>query len=398
MKVLFLTPRLPLPADTGAKTRTLNLLKGVAARNDVTLLSFYFEENDKGVDYLKGLGLDIRLINMKEPFKPYSIFSRRPYAVDKYRSGLMADKIRSLLNTEKFNLIHFDHLHMGQYLDYTNGLPSVLDEHNVESILLDRCAPREHNSIKRLLFKSQSRKMADIERRLVKRASRCLTVSESDRDALSDLSGRSSGIEVVPNGVDTDYFNTQYPILNTQYKDAVVFTGSMDWLPNIDAVKYFSREILPLIWKEKADMKFYIVGRNPAKELNMLTTNDDRIIITGTVDDVRPFIAKSKVFVAPLRIGGGTRLKILEAMSMERAVVSTSLGAEGIKYTDGMNILIADDPRDFAGHLLSLLEDGNRAREIGMQARKLVCERYDWNIITKRLDEVYKEAVSAKYQ
>jgi glycosyltransferase involved in cell wall biosynthesis len=165
----------------------------------------------------------------------------------------------------------------------------------------------------------------------------------------------------------------------------------MDWLPNEDAVLYFCREILPLIWQRNNKVKFYIVGKGPTKAIQSLGEKDARIVVTGRVDDVRPLMAKAKVFVVPIRVGGGTRLKILEAMSMKKAVVSTTLGAEGIKYSQGKDILIADQPQDFADHVVRLLKDQVAASNMGEAARSLVCRTYDWHIVGEKLNQIYHE-------
>lgn len=392
MKILFITPRLPLPADTGAKIRTFNLLKHIAKGNKVTLLSFYFEENPRALEDLKNLGIEISLIKSKENINPFSILSRRPVSIEKYYLREMENKLKELVKSEDFDLAHFDHLHTGQYRESANGLPCVLDEHNIESLILDRCADAERSWLKKVIFKSQAKKMAALEGRITKKFSKCLTVSETDRENLSRLSGDGKNIEVIPNGVDTEYFNS--PRIDEDR--SLVFTGSMDWLPNDDAAVYFCREILPLIWLKDNRVKFYVVGRNPSRELLKLAQEDKRIVVTGAVDDIRPHVAKAKIFVVPLRIGGGTRLKILEAMSMSKVVVSTSIGAEGIDCIHDRNIIIADTPEEFANSINFLLNDESKIQMLAEASRKLVCNQYDWKIICERLQSIYQGIISEK--
>lgn len=396
MKILFVTPRLPLPADTGAKIRTFNLLKHIAKENRVSLLSFYFEENQKAVEGLKSMGIEVFLVKAKEDINPLSIFSRKPISIEKYNLKEMEVKIKELVNSGGFDLVHFDHLHIGQYRDCINGLPCVLDEHNVEAVILDRCAEIEKNSVKRFLFRSQAKKTAFFEAGLTRQFSKCLTVSEKDRQNLSKLSGVRENIEVVPNGVDTEYFRPRDEGRGTREVNSLVFTGSMDWLPNSDAVIYFCNEILPLIWDKKSNVRFYVVGKNPTKDVVNLGRQDNRVVVTGSVGDVRPYIAKAKVFVAPIRIGGGTRLKILEAMAMEKPVVSTTIGAEGIDCTKDINILLADNPQDFADKVISLADDSHKTHAIGQSGRRLVCEEYDWSIAAKKLNKVYRDITDVK--
>lgn len=402
-----------MPADTGAKIRTYNLLKNAAKDNRVSLLSFYQrleqedaqgrpfgqEENDKAVNDLKKLGIETYLVKTNDKIRLSRILGKLPVSIEKYSSEKMKCKLKELLNNEKFDLIHFDHLHMGQYRECVNGLPCVLDEHNVESVILKRCAERERGFLKRLLFKSQAKKMVKFEAGLADKFTQCLVVSESDKQKLHELSGRRANISVISNGVDTECFKPilrDSPLQGQSLEETLVFTGSMDWLPNSDAVLYFCKSILPLVWQKNKSVKFYIVGKNPTAQVKELGKKDARIIVTGSVEDVKPYMVQAGVFVCPLRIGGGTRLKILEAMAMEKTVVSTTLGAEGITYTPDKDIIIKDKPREFADCVLSLLKDKTKRDAIGAAGRALVCSNYDWKIIAKKLTDVYKELINEK--
>jgi len=394
MKILFVTPRIPYPLDTGAKIRTFNLLKSVSRSNDVCLLSFDFDGDANAQENLKKLGITIVPVKAKEGMKLLSIFSDTPVVIDKYYSRQMVDAIQNTVSINKFDLAHFDHLHMGQYRRYLDGMPCVLDEHNVESMMTERCSKMERNVVRKALFGLQAGKMANIESAMIQQFSRCLAVSGNDKDALMRISDGKARVEVVPNGVDTEYFKGQGSGVRGQgEKNAIVFTGSMDWLPNEDAVTYFCSDILPLVWKEKPRATFYIVGKNPSKNVKALMGRDNRIIVTGTVDDVRPYLQSSKVCVVPLRIGGGTRLKILEALAMEKAVVATSIGAEGLATRQGEHLLIADDPGDFARAVIRLIDDENLRTKLGSRGRELVIEKYDWKVVGKTLNDIYTQVV-----
>ena len=172
----------------------------------------------------------------------------------------------------------------------------------------------------------------------------------------------------------------------------------MDWLPNDDAVVFFCREVLPLIWEQNANVKFYIVGKKPFGGRQRIGPKDPRVIVTGRVDDVRTYIQRAKIFVVPIRIGGGTRLKILEAMSMQKAVVSTTVGAEGIARTKDVDIVLGDTPQAFAQRVIVLLQDQQKREALGTAARKLVLEKYDWRIIGKKLNQVYEDITNARQQ
>lgn len=395
MNILFLAPRLPLPADTGGKIRTLNILKQIAKFSQVHLVSFSFDAEDKQyARELENKGIRVSLVPLEEPQALRKVFdvlvNPTPYSIGKYYSGEMVKILAALQAEYQFDAVHVDHLHMAHYWNF-NGIPMVLDEHNVEYKILERCAQVERSPVKRLVFAGQSQRMKRFEGEKAARFARCLTVSEDDRTLLEEITEQGVRIHVIPNGVDTEYFQAQVTGHKSQEK-SLVFTGSMDWLPNSDAVLYFCREILPLIWKKDPEVKFTVVGKGPTDAVKALGDKDKRIIVTGRVDDVRPWMAKAAIFVVPIRVGGGTRLKILEAMSMQKAVVSTTLGAEGIKYTDGKDILIADKPNDFAEKVLQLLGAPEKCRQMGQEARSLVCGMYDWNIVGEKLKHIYREA------
>ncbi len=401
MKILFVAPRLPYPADTGGKIRTLNILKQIKKFANVHLACFSFEKNDPPMAMALEKSLEVPVTLM--PMHKFGIrdkihgvlFNPAPISIFKYCFKPMERILLALNEKENFDAVHIDHLHMAYYHFCFAALPSVLDEHNVEYRILERCAAVERSVLKKKIYQEQALKMKMFERKAIKTFSACLTVSQGDKDMLMDLAKGKAEVEVVPNGVDTGYFSSHIPHPtshiphpSSHVEDALVFTGSMDWLPNEDSVVYFVKEILPLIWQVKSGVKFYIVGKNPSSKVRHLS-RDQRIIVTGGVDDVRPYMERSKVFVVPLRIGGGTRLNILEAMSMQMAVVSTSIGAEGIAYTKEENITIADAPQEFAKNVFSLIDDQNRAVQLGQKGRALVCEKYDWNIIGKKLNGIY---------
>ena len=364
------------------------------------LMCFSFELTDQ--EYVKEfarMNVGVTLIPGKEDrFLEKGIgllLSQFPYSILKYYSKNMEKALNALRQSNPFDILHVDHLHMAHYRGSFDGIPVILDEHNVEYKILERCVEVERSILKKMLFAAQARKMKRFEAEKVREFSDVLAVSEGDRNILNSLGKNQTRVHVIPNGVDTEFFQLTIDARQSS-GEALVFTGSMDWLPNEDAVLFFCREILPLIWKEKPQIKFYIVGKSPSPAIEVLAGQEPRIIVTGKVDDVRPFIEQAKVFVVPMRVGGGTRLKILEAMSMQKPVVSTTVGAEGIQYTDGKDIVLADRPQDFADQVIALLDDPSRAGRMGLSARKLVCDRYDWNIIGEKLCEIYREALSVK--
>jgi len=220
-------------------------------------------------------------------------------------------------------------------------------------------------------------------------ADRVLTVSETDRDAFASFV-EPGKLAVIPTGVDVDYF---HPTPVEETANSLVFTGSMDWLPNEDAILYFVDAVLPLIKKQCPEISLEVVGRSPSRKLQALAAREGSLRLTGWVEDIRPFVARGSVCIVPLRIGGGTRLKIFEAMAMSKAVVSTSVGAEGLPVQSGANIIVADTPGDFAQSVVSLLCDPSQRRRLGTSARALVQEKYSWPKVAESFASALRDTI-----
>ena len=225
--------------------------------------------------------------------------------------------------------------------------------------------------------------MSRAERLYAQRADHVLTVSESDRDFFSRLVDPKK-VSVVPTGVDVDYFRPS----TGEEQGGLVFTGAMDWMPNEDGVFYFVREILPNIRRDVPEVTLSVVGREPSARLKALAEGECGVRVTGRVEDIRPYVHEASVYVVPLRIGGGTRLKIFEAMAMGKAVVSTSIGAEGLPVRHGTNIILADDPKAFAREVVMLLRDPIARAALGRAARELVAQKHSWRAVTAEFEAV----------
>jgi sugar transferase (PEP-CTERM/EpsH1 system associated) len=307
------------------------------------------------------------------------LVDRAPYAIAKYRSRAFRDQVASLLHTGQFDVVVCDFLVPAINMPERLPCPAILFTHNVEAEIWRRHAETATNPVSRRLLKRQWHRMLRFERRAMSRFDLVLAVSEADKQTFTRLypDGARRPIHVVRTGVDTKYFS---PSRIPAEKPHVVFTGSMDWLPNEDGMLFFANDILPEIRRAFPDATLSIIGRSPTPTVQRLA---DRIgiTITGRVDDIRPHVAEGSVYVVPLRIGGGTRLKIFEAMAMGRAVVSTTIGAEGLPVTSGENVLIADDPRAFADAVVRLLRDVELRRRLEAAARRLVLEHYDWSAV-----------------
>ncbi len=336
MRILWVKGGKLLPVDTGGKIRSYNLLKQLAARHEVTLLSYYDGQRDAGyeTEIVEHFSRTVAISTGRPDSSAIDylrhIFSPAPYAVTKFTSLRAAALIREWMAERSFDVAVCDFLSASLNFPAELRTPTALFQHNVESVLWRRQADYEPNLIKRIAFKLEAAKMIRYETEAVNRFDHVIAVSENDRDNMARMTERTR-ITVVPTGVDLDAYGQQP--CNDSTEPVVVFTGSMDWEANIDGVEYFCSEIWPRVLKAVPGARFRIVGRNPHPRVQALAS--DSIEVTGTVVSVIDHLKEAAVFVVPLRIGGGTRLKIYEAMAMGKAVVSTSVGAEGLDVEDG---------------------------------------------------------------
>jgi sugar transferase (PEP-CTERM/EpsH1 system associated) len=400
MKILWLNAGLLLPLDKGGKLRTWHVMRHLARRHDITYLSFEdatqtAADRDGMREVCSRLETVPRRDAAKGTWRFYAdaagyIVDRVPYAVAKYRSAAYRAKVEQLLARERFDLIVCDFLPPVVNLPRRLPCPSIVFTHNVEAEIWRRHAEQAANPLSKHLLTQQWTRMLAFEAAALARFDLVLAVSEADSRTFARLYPGSlkAPVHVVQTGVETDYFT---PAATPPSPAHMVFTGSMDWLPNEDGMTYFCREILPKIREREPEATLSIIGRSPTPAVARLSEIPG-VEVTGRVDDVRPHIAVGAVYVVPLRIGGGTRLKIFEAMSMAKAVVSTTIGAEGLPVTSGRDIEIADDPARFAEAVVRLMRDQETRRAIESAARRLVVERYDWSAVAADFEEALMKA------
>ena len=396
MKILWLNAGLLLPLDKGGKLRTWHLMRNLAARHDITYLCFsdpsQTEEHRVGMfEVCQRLQTVPRTDPAKGTLRFYADAARyvvdpAPYAVAKYRSADYAGRVRELLRTGRFDAVVCDFLPPLVNMPRQLPCPAILFTHNVEAEIWRRHAETATNPVARQLLGQQWRRMLRFERDALAHFDLVLAVSEADRGTFERLypGALRAPVHVVQTGVDTQYFS---PLSATPARRAhLVFTGSMDWLPNEDGMLYFVRDILPLVRQAEPGATLSIIGRAPTPAVRKLAEQHG-IEVTGSVDDVRPHVAAGSVYVVPLRIGGGTRLKIFEAMGLGKAVVSTTIGAEGLPVTDGADIVIADEPAAFAAAVVRLIRDDAARTRIESAARRLVVEKYDWSAVAQDFED-----------
>lgn len=404
MKILWLNANLLLPLDKGGKLRTWHIMRELAQRHEITYLSFA-EPSQTSADHdgMRDVCSRLETVPRTDAAKgtlrfyldaAHYLIDPAPYAVAKYRSGAFRDRLRALLASSSFDLVVCDFLVPA--INMPDRLPcrSILFTHNVEAEIWRRHVENARHAVSRRLLQQQWQRMRRFERSALSRFGLVLAVSEADKQTFERLypGAVRRPIHVVQTGVDTQYFR---PVPAASSNPHLVFTGSMDWLPNEDGMVFFVNDVLPHIRRVYPDVTLSIIGRAPTPAVQRLADRAG-ITVTGRVDDVRPHVGAGTVYVVPLRIGGGTRLKIFEAMAMGKAVVSTTIGAEGLPVTPGQDILIADEPEAFAGAVVALLRDAGMRARIESEGRRLVVERYDWSAVAGDFERALQQIGSAE--
>jgi polysaccharide biosynthesis protein PslH len=391
MKILWVKSDFLHPTTKGGHIRTLETLKRLHQRNEIHYVALDLPEQRGGVERSSEYCTKAYPIPHTVPPPNTAgyygqafagLFSSMPVSVKRYQSDGMRRQLETLHRSEKFDAIVCDFLFPA--VNIQNLSSCVLFQHNVEAMIWKRHSETQESSLRRTYFRGQYDRMLRYEREVCRAVKSIIAVSDIDASAMREKYGVSR-IAAVPTGVDIDYFAPEgRPAPATD----LVFVGSMDWMPNIDGVQWFVNEILPLIRKKRPECSLAIVGRTPDPRIQQLAQNDNRIRVTGTVPDVRPYLWGSAVSIVPLRIGGGTRLKIYEAMGAKIPVVSTTIGAEGLDVRNGENIHIADSPVEFADYCLTLLSDDDARRRMADNAFDMISSRYSWEVVSREFEKL----------
>jgi sugar transferase (PEP-CTERM/EpsH1 system associated) len=405
LNILWLKTELLHPVDKGGKIRTYNMLKELKRDHQITYLTL-----DDGTADKKARDLAAEYCHelvcvphgAREKFTAgfyaellLNLSSVYPYAIKKYESPLMRREIRQRTSNGAFDVLICDFLAPAINVPRNLPGPSVLFQHNVEAMIWKRHYEVQSNPLKKMYLRGQWFKMRLFESEMCRRFDAVVAVSAEDREQMKDEYSASAVFDV-PTGVDTEFFRPSGKERIESHN--VVFTGSMDWLPNEDAIRYFTEQILPRVKQSVPAVTITVVGRNPYPALLELSKRDPSIVVTGRVDDVRPYMERAAAYVVPLRIGGGTRLKIFEAMAMEKPIVSTTIGAEGLPVVDGAELLIADSPESFAAAVVKLLTNAAAAKEMGLRAARTVRESFGWNKVAKRFAEICEATIRERQQ
>ena len=399
MKLLFVTGTLPYPPTDGWKIRVFALLRGLAQRHAVSVVSFVRRIDDAlAVERLRDQGIDLHVVCRDHRYAPSKLFrglvGRTAFPILNYRDDRMRQVLQQVLQSGRFDIVQVESIHMAQYC---LGLPqtTILDLHNIESLLMRRYARQERNPLKRAYAEVTWRKLAAYERETCGHFSYCLTCSDEERVLLQTRCGVDH-VTVIPNGVDIGMDAAEERDLLDETgpprAERIVFVGRMDYHANVEGVRWFSRQVWPRIRARRPGAVFQIVGGYPVPAISRLARAGE-IEVTGFVRDVRPYVKGASVVVVPLRVGGGTRLKILEALALGKPLVSTTVGAEGIEAVPDRDLVIADRADVFADEVVSLLSQPERREALGEAGRRLVQNQYNWERIVKDLETVYEQCL-----
>lgn len=405
MKILWVKTELLHPLDKGGKIRTFHMLRELKRVHHITYVTLDDGQAapdavERAAEYCHDV---VRIPFRVQPKRSSGFYaelvgnlpSSLPYAVAKYRSRAMRQEISARVAGADVDVLVCDFLFPS--VNVPDGLrcSALLFQHNVEALIWKRHWELARDPVSRAYLRTQWRRMRAFEGGECHRYDHVVVVSPEDRDLVSREYG-VRGVSDVPTGVDTAYFRPSGRYRRDPH--SMVFTGSMDWIPNEDAVRFYVEQILPRVRQALPDATLVVVGRNPSPGLLALAAREPGVIVVGRVEDVRPYMERASLYVVPLRIGGGTRLKIFEAMAMGLPVVSTRVGAEGLPVTDGQDIVLADAPAQFADGVVQLLTDQARARTLGEVAARTVRERAGWDRVATEFAAICERVAADTYE
>lgn len=405
MRILFLSQIVPYPPHGGVLQRGYNLLREIGKYNEVHLLAFLhadilgtpelveaskreLERHCASVRYFP-LWPKQSVVHKLAGFGAGLVYPK-PFSVLAHRSAAYRKAITDRLESQAIDLLHIDTIGLAPYRRPAPGLPCVLTHHNIESQLMARRAEFETAALRKYYVGLQARRLRAYEAEQAPLFDTNIMMSPNDRDELLRIAP-GAATAIVPNGVDTEYFTPA----TEGHELAAIYTGGMNMYANKDAVLYFLHEMWPAVLRAHPGARFYAIGQDPPRELLDYAKREPSVVVTGYVEDVRPYVRKAAVYVVPLRVGGGTRLKVLDALAQGKAIVSTSVGCEGIGVTPGRNIFIEDEPAGFAARVNALFADAAARRTLGTAARELAVSSYSWSAIGADLQRTY-EAIARK--
>ncbi len=411
-RVLFLTQVLPYPLDAGPKVRQYHMLRYLAERHRVTLVSFTRpDDRPEAVTHLERLCAEVHTVPMRRSLARNvraglkSLATGLPLIIVRDEIYAMADTLRRLARQERFDVIHADQLSMALYGQLAArempGAATLLDEHNAVYLLTKQLAVRATNPVARLLMEREVGRMRHYEADMCRAFDATLTVTAEDRERLvalapaAERAALARKLTVIPICVEPEHVQPAPVRPPANGTGTILHVGTMFWPPNVEGVLWFVREVLPAIRREVPQARFVVVGKAPPPEVQALAA-DPHIEVTGYVEDPAPYIAAADAFVVPLQVGEGMRVKILDAWLWGLPIVSTPVGAEGIHTEPGKNILLAADPGEFAAQVVRVLKEPGLNATLRTGGRAWVEANYAWQTVYRRVDQVYTELLDSR--
>ncbi len=405
MKILWLSHFIPYPPKGGVLQRGYHLLKQTARYHDVHLLAFnqkeligpLFSSAEEGVEeaskHLSEYCTSVEFVELpcdksawsKRWLALKSLVTKAPYTMNWLISSEYAEKVSELVKKHNFDFVHFDTISLAPFLTQCAGIPNSLDHHNIESHMLIRRASKETNFLKRLYFLQEGRRLEKFEKQYCPQFDFNFTCSDVDTERLKEISPTSK-VHTVANGVDTEFFK---PDTKVSKKDRLIFVGTLSWYPNIEAVNFIAEEIWPLIKDKYPELIVDIIGANPPQKLVKLSEEEERFNVHGFVDDIKSFLHQAKCYVCPIKDGGGTKLKIVDALSIGMAIVADEIACEGIEVTNNKDVLFAQSGEEYLEQISKVLENNSIRESLEENARRLAESTYSYDAIGKQLSDLF---------
>ena len=402
LRVLWLSHTLPWPAKGGLRQRSYNLMRELSKWHDVDVVSFYQKSHQRTEEAVSKAREAIeafarvlavhplpqdQLMGGQSQLAALSVLPGAPYTVRWGKSPEYRHSVKQALANHKYDVIHFDTVSLAQYANLAGSTPCALNHHNIESAMLLRRAQNERQAARKLYFWQEGRRLARYERAIARSFSTHLVCSELDGNRLIESVGPIN-FHVVPNGVDLDYF---LPSLRAQdhRPRSLIFVGGLTWYPNTSAVRFFLNDVWPLLVKQYPDAVIDVVGRSPPPDFTEIANRDPRIRVHGFVDEMRPMLDSAAVYVCPIFDGGGTKLKMVDALAMRKAIVAHPIACEGLALSDGINVCTAERPEEFVSKIGRLFESAELRDSIGDNARQHVEARFSFTSIGSDLAKLY---------
>lgn len=404
MRLVWLSHLIPYPPRGGGRQRTFSLLRHISRKYETTFVALnLLGESKRQLEEYKAefKKLCAQVEFWETPFRwqgprwwaqlPFSPFYYQHYPARSLWSPHLNAHWRKILDTHRGELVNFETIDLALYFPAAEGFCRVLNHQNCESAMAERRAENATNPLTKAYLHSQALKIARLERSWCPQFDTNLAVSELDAERLRSRCP-GSHFHVVENGTDLEYFT---PSDISPEPKSLVFAGGLSWYPNVSAVRFFTGEIWPMLKRRCPGIRLYLAGRSPADSVIEIARRDPDITLVSDPEDIRPWIWKAAVYVCPIRDGGGTRLKILDALALGKAVVSTSIGYEGLKVNPEEDILVADTAPEFARQVLRLLGDAGLRARLGANGRRLVERLYGWEAISRHLDQAFRFALDS---